>query len=434
MNARTPQALAPAGLSAMSKFEPEVFSVNLLPPHTRGRILQVMQGFMNFADRMHQLKPSGTLAISAKATELKDKGKNVFNLSLGEPDMPVAEHVLDAIIAAARQGNAKYTPVQGLPALRDAVGCYFERAYAVAVPREAVMTSNGGKQCIFNICQALLNPGDEVLIPCPYWLSYPDIILLAGGRAVPVPTSSGRGFKVTTADLERHWTPKTRLLFLNSPSNPTGACYSRAELEALAAWAIERGIIVLSDELYDQLYYNDSGPVSLVSLWEKHPEQVIVVNGLSKSFAMPGWRVGYTVAHPDLIKQMTKLQGQTSSNICSLAQEAAIAALTGPYDSVFAMRDVYRHRRDAALGIINQWPAIPRYMPEGAFYIFLDVSALFTPEIPDSTTMCAHILDTAEVALVPGVAFGDDNSVRLSYSIEEDRLIAALHKLAPILG
>ena len=178
---------------------------------------------MNFADRMQQLKPSATLTISAKATELRAKGKDVFNLSLGEPDLPVAPHVLDAVIAAARQGSAKYTPVPGLPALRDAVSCYFERAYSVAVPREATMAGNGGKQCIFNICQALLNPGDEVLIPCPYWLSYPDIILLAGGRAVPVPTSSERGFKVSVADLERCATPKTRLLFLNSPSNPTGA-------------------------------------------------------------------------------------------------------------------------------------------------------------------------------------------------------------------
>lgn len=389
---------------------------------------------MNFADRMQQLKPSATLAISAKAAELKAKGKDILNLSLGEPDTPVAAHVLDAVVNAGRRGNAKYTPVPGTPELRDAVSCYFDRAYSTAVPREAIIAANGGKQCIFNACQTLLNPGDEVLVPCPYWISYPDIILLAGAVTVPVPTSSARGFKVTTSDLERHLTPKTKMLFLNSPSNPTGACYSREELEELALWAIERGITVLSDELYDQLYYNGSGPVSLIRLWEKHPEKVIVVNGLSKSFSMPGWRVGYTVGHPDLIKQMNKLQGQTTSNICSLAQEAAIAALTGPYDSVFAMREVYRHRRDAALEIIGKWPAVPRYTPEGAFYIFLDVSALFTPEIPDSTTMCAHILDVAGVALVPGVAFGDDNSVRLSYSIEEDRLIAALHKLTPVFG
>ncbi len=389
---------------------------------------------MNFADRMHQLKPSATLTVSAKAAELKAKGKDIFNLSLGEPDMPVAPHVLDAVVGATRRGYAKYTPVPGLPELRDAVGCYFDRVYSAAVPREAISASNGGKQCIFNICQTLLNPGDEVLIPCPYWLSYPDIILLAGGVTVPVPTSPARGFKVTTADLERHYTPKTRLLFLNSPSNPTGACYSRKELETLALWGIERGLTVLSDELYDQLYYSGSRPVSLIRLWEKYSEQVIVVNGLSKSFSMPGWRVGYTVGHPDLIKQMTKLQGQTTSNICSLAQEAAIAALTGPYEPVFEMRNIYRRRRDAALKIIRGWPAIPQYTPEGAFYIFLDVSALFTPEVPDSTSMCTHILDAAEVALVPGVAFGDDNSVRLSYSIEEDRLIAALNKLTPILG
>ncbi len=389
---------------------------------------------MNFADRMHQLKPSATLTISAKATELKAKGKDVFNLSLGEPDMPVPAHVLDAVVNAARRGNAKYTPAQGLPELRDAVGCYYDRVYSTAVPRESVIAGNGGKQCIFNVCQALLNPGDEVLVPSPYWISYPDIILLAGGVTVPVPTTSAQGFKVTTADLDRYFTPKSRILLLNSPSNPTGVCYTRKELETLALWGIEHGLTVISDELYDQLYYNEHGPVSLIGLWKKYPEQVVVINGMSKSFSMPGWRVGYAVGHPDLIKQMTKLQGQTTSNICALAQEAAIAALTGPYDSVFAMRDTYRHRRDAALAIISQWPAIPSYTPEGAFYIFLNVSALFTPEIPDSTTMCAHLLDVAEVALVPGVAFGDDNSVRLSYSVEETRLIAALHKLAPILG
>jgi aspartate aminotransferase len=389
---------------------------------------------MNFADRMQLLKPSATLTISAKATELKTKGKDILNLSLGEPDMPIAEHVLDAVANAGRRGIAKYTPVPGTPELRDAVGCYYDRIYETSVPREATMSSNGGKQCIFNACQALLNPGDEVLLPCPYWLSYPDIILLAGGVTVPVPTTPEQGFKVTVSDLERFYTPKTKMLFLNSPSNPTGACYSREELEALALWAIERDVIVMSDELYDQLYCHDNGPVSLIKLWEKHPEHVIVINGLSKNFSMPGWRVGYTVGHPDLIKQMNKLQGQVTSNICSLVQEAAIAALTGPYDSVFTARKIYNHRRDVALDIIKKWPAIPHYTPEGAFYIFLDVSALFTPDIPDSTSMCAHILDAAEVALVPGVAFGDDRSVRLSYSIEEEKLVAALHKLAPILG
>lgn len=389
---------------------------------------------MNFAVRMHTLKPSATLTISAKAAELKAKGKDIFNLSLGEPDMPVPAHVIEAVLKAAQKGSAKYTPVPGLPELRDAIGCYFERVYLASTPREAIIAGNGGKQCIFNICQALLNPGDEVLVPCPYWLSYPDIIQLAGGVLVPVPTSFAQDFKITVADLEQRLTPKTRLLLLNSPSNPTGARYSREELETLALWAIDQGLIVISDELYDQLYYDAAGPVSLIKLWEKHPEQIIIVNGLSKSFSMPGWRVGYTVGHPDLIKQMSKLQGQTTSNICSLAQEAAIAALSGPYDSVFAMRDIYRCRRDAALKIIRQWPAVPSYTPQGAFYIFLDVSALFTPQAADSTSMCTYLLDKAEVALVPGVAFGDDNSIRLSYSIEEDRLIAALHKLTPILG
>ncbi len=389
---------------------------------------------MNFSDRILKLKPSATLAVSAKAAELKAKGKDILALSLGEPDMPVPVHVLDAVVSASRQGYAKYTAVPGLPEVRDAVGVYYDRVYSVAAPRECIIVSNGGKQSIFNICQCLLNPGDEVLIPCPYWLSYPDIIMLAGGVAVPVPASPEQGFKISVKDLERCLTPKTKMLLLNSPSNPTGACYTQREINKLARWAVERGLFVVTDELYDQLYYNDNGPVSLSQLWSKYPEQIAVVNGLSKSFSMPGWRVGYTLAHPDLVQQMTKIQGQTTSNICSLAQAAAVAALTGPYESVFAMRHIYKQRRDAAMKIISQWPAIPGYTPDGAFYIFLDVSRLYTPEVPDSTTMCTHILDTAEVALVPGVAFGDDKFVRLSYSIEEDRLIEALHKLTPILG
>ncbi len=268
---------------------------------------------MRISDRLTRIKPSATLAVNAKALELKAKGVQVVSLAVG--DTP--EHVREAAKTAIDEGFTRYTQVPGIPELRQAVCGYFARFYGVEAPMEATVVTNGGKQALYNLFQCLLNPGDEVLVPAPYWVSYPALVELAGGVTVPVASPAERGFKVTPEELDRAVTPRTRALLLNSPSNPTGACYSRAETDAIMEWAIARDLFVISDEIYDRLVYEPAEAVSVCDWWERHPENVAVVNGLAKTFAMTGWRVGYALAHPDLIKAMTKIQGQSTSNICS---------------------------------------------------------------------------------------------------------------------
>ncbi len=388
---------------------------------------------MNFAHRMDFIAPPATLEVSTKAAELRTQGHDIIALSLGEPDFPVPTHIVEAVIEAAKKHCAPYTPVPGLPEARDAVSVYFKRSYEVNVPRECIILSNGGKQVLFNLFMALLNPGDEVLVPAPYWLSYPDMVRLA--EAVPVAVyPQNNNYKIEISDLEKAYTPKTRILILNSPSNPTGTCYSEEELHALALWAFERDIFVVSDEMYDQLCYLPSGPISLSPLLAKHSEQLFIVNGLAKSFSMPGWRVGYGLGDPALISKMATMQGQSTSNICSLAQAATIAALNGSYTSVNEMRRVYMQRRDLAMNYINLWPNVSCPRPDGAFYIFLDVSKLFNSQVPNDIAMCTHLITMAGVALVPGTPFGDNRCLRLSYSTDESKLTLALEKLTPVLG
>ncbi|MBZ2173176.1 pyridoxal phosphate-dependent aminotransferase [Nitratidesulfovibrio sp. SRB-5] len=388
---------------------------------------------MRISDRLTRIKPSATLAVNAKALELKAKGVQVVSLAVGEPDFPTPEHVREAAKTAIDQGFTRYTQVPGIPELRQAVCGYFARFYGVEAPMEATVVTNGGKQALYNLFQCLLNPGDEVLVPAPYWVSYPALVELAAGVPVFVASPAERGFKVTPEELDRAVTPKTRVLLLNSPSNPTGACYSRAETDAIMEWAIARDLFVVSDEIYDRLVYEPAEAVSVCDWWERHPENVAVVNGLAKTFAMTGWRVGYALAHPDLIKAMTKIQGQSTSNICSVAQKAALAALTGPYDAVEEMKKSFRRRRDLAHGIVSSWPGVVCPKPDGAFYLFADMRALFTPALPDSASLCTHIMEQANVALVPGVAFGDDACLRFSYAVSDDTLMIALDKVAKVL-
>lgn len=388
---------------------------------------------MNFAHRMDFIAPSATLEVSAKAADLRSKGHDIIALSLGEPDFPVPGYVVEAVVKATQTASAPYTPVPGLPKAKEAVCLYFKRMYSVDLHPSSVILCNGGKQVLFNAFMALLNPGDEVLVPTPYWLSYPDMIRLVGAEAVPVQPQNG-DYKITVDDLAAAVTPKTRILILNSPSNPTGTCYSKDELYELAIWAMEHGLFVISDEMYDQLCYLPSGPVSLSSLLQEYPENLFIVNGLAKSFSMPGWRVGYGIGSPALISKLSIIQGQSTSNICSLAQEATIAALTGSYDFVEKMRSTYKHRRDAALEHIKRWPNVSYPKPDGAFYIFLNVSRLFNDKIPNDIAMCTHLMQTCGVALVPGTPFGDSNCLRLSYSTDEKTLTKALQQLTPVLG
>lgn len=388
---------------------------------------------MRIADRLGCIKPSATLAVNAKALELKSKGIHVASLAIGEPDFKTPDHIIAAAKAAMDAGHTRYTAVAGIPELRKAVGGYFSRTYGVAVPMESVVISNGGKHSLYNIFQALINPGDEVLIPAPYWISYPDMVLLAGGVPVSVSAGTAEGFKISPASLEKQCSSKTRMLVLNSPSNPTGAVYSREELDSIMQWAMDRDIFVVSDEIYDQLVYASATAASVIGWWERYPEKVAVMNGVAKTFAMTGWRVGYSVVHPALAKAMVTLQGQSTSNVCSVAQWAAVAALDGPMDCVRTMQESFMRRRDRALSIIDSWEGVICPKPAGAFYLFADISALYNASLTDSAQVCTRLLEEAHVALVPGIAFGDDSCVRLSYAVADTVLDEALERVGIFL-
>ena len=259
---------------------------------------------MQFSERMAHIKPSATLTINAKALELKSQGVDVTSLAIGEPNFPTPAHVCDAAKQAIDEGFTRYTAVPGIPPLREAIAGYFKRAYGVDVAPDCTIASNGGKQSLYNLFAALLNDGDEVLIPSPYWVSYPDMVYLNGGVPVAVKAPASQGFKVTVEQLEAALTPKTKILVFNSPSNPTGACYSVSERDAIVKWALDRGLFIIADEIYDQLVYEPNKPSSIIVWWKQYPDRIAVVNGLAKSFAMTGWRVGYTVTHPDLVKKL----------------------------------------------------------------------------------------------------------------------------------
>lgn len=386
---------------------------------------------MRFSTRIQQLAVSQTMAVSARATELKNQGRDIISLAVGEPDMAAPDTVITAAKEAAERGMTRYTPVAGIPEARKAVAGYFKRFYAAQAAPENTILTNGGKQAIYSLFQCLLDPGDEVLVPAPYWVSYPAMIHLAQGVFVPVPCA-GDG-KVTAQALESARTGRTRLLVLNSPCNPTGVCYSQDELEALAEWAVEHDVFVVSDELYDQLVYDVDRRASLSPFWQKHPESVAVVGGLSKCFAVPGWRAGYALADAALIAQMAKLQGQSTSNICDLSQAAVVAALTGSFDSVVRMREIYKGRSQLALSIIEGWEGVSYPVPEGAFYVFVNVSGFFDKKTPDVVSLCSWLLETVNVACVPGSAFGDPQSMRLSLCVPQPRLVEALNRLGEAL-
>ncbi|MDP2848795.1 MAG: pyridoxal phosphate-dependent aminotransferase [Humidesulfovibrio sp.] len=388
---------------------------------------------MRISDRLKKLKPSATLAVNAKAQELKAQGREVVSLAVGEPDFGTPEHVREAAKKAIDDGFTRYTPVPGIPDLRNAIAGYYGQFYGVCAKGENTIASTGGKQALYNLLMALLNPGDEVLIPAPYWVSYPAMVELADGVPVIVPTGPENGFLVSVRDLEAMCTPRTSVLILNSPSNPTGGHYAQEAMDEIARWAKARGVFIISDEVYDRLVYEPAKPSTLSGFWQRHPENVAVVGALSKSFCMTGWRMGWTLAHPDLVKACGKIQGQSTSNINSITQKAAIAALTGPWTLVDEMKTAFVRRRDLALSVIRSWPGVTCPKPDGAFYLFPVVDSYYTPEMPDSAAMCTRLLEEAGVALVPGSAFGDDRCVRFSYAVADEVLMTALSKVGKVL-
>ena len=396
---------------------------------------------MTISQRARNLVPSATLAISATARRMRAEGIDVISFGAGEPDFDTPDHIREAGIQAIRDGFTKYTATGGIDELKDAVVTKLKRDDGLTYARNQVLISCGGKHSLYNVFQALLDPGDEVIIPAPYWVSYPEQVRLCGATPVFVQTSEQEGFRLNRGVLEPAMTPRTKLLVLNSPANPTGAALTRNELEGLAALAVERGVWVLSDETYEQLVYDGYRHVSIASLGSQVYSRTILANSLSKAYAMTGWRVGYAAGPAEIIAAMDGLQSQMTSNPTSISQRAAVAALLGPQEPTHRMREEFARRRRYIVDRLNAMPGIRCLNPEGAFYVFPNVSGLYGKRyaekaVTNSTEFSAFLLEAARIAVVPGVEFGGDAHIRISYAtsmgnIEKgmDRMAAALTQL-----
>ena len=379
------------------------------------------------ADRLKTLAPSSTLAVQAKAKELRARGVDVISFGAGEPDFDTPERVKEAAVQAMRRGQTKYTEVGGIPELRAAACAKFKRDNGLDYEPADVLISCGAKHTLFNMVVALLNPGDEVLIPSPYWVSYPEQVKLVDGVPVAVETQESTGFDLDPGRLRAAVTPRTRVVILNSPNNPTGAVFSRAGLEAVARLAVDRGFWIVSDECYEALTF-EGRHLSIAALGPEVKARTLVVNTCSKAYAMTGWRIGYAAGPRELIRAMTDVQSQVTSNPSSVAQWAAVEALSGPQDEVAKMAGEFDRRRRLIIPGLNALPGVRCVMPKGAFYAFANVSALFGRRASlggrDTVLRCsvdvaAFLLEQARVAVVPGVDFGSDAHVRLSYATSD---------------
>ena len=385
---------------------------------------------MQISERLRSIKPSLTLSVNSRALELKAQGVDVTSLAVGEPDFPTPRHICDAAKAAIDANFCRYTAVPGIPDLRKAAGRYFERNYGTPVPMESIIIGAGGKHCLYNFMQATINPGDEVLIPAPYWLSYPDMVELAGGVPVTVHAGPERNFKVTPLMLEEKTTDKTRLLVLNSPSNPTGAVYSDREFMQIMRWALARNIFVLSDEIYDQLVFPPAKMTSAITWFEHCPELVAVLNGLSKSYAMTGWRLGYACGPAPIIKIMTKIHQSAIMSAPTTSQYAAITALRECDGEIDKMRDEYNMRRRLVVHGFNSM-GLTCFEPRGAFYAFPCIKSTGMT----SQEFCTKLLEQKHVALVPGDAFGasGEGYCRVSYAYSVEHLTEAMKRIREFL-
>jgi len=395
------------------------------------------------SSRVAALKPSETMALSARARALRAKGEKVVSFAAGEPDFDTPGHIQEAAIEAIRGGHHRYTEVAGVAPLRVAIAEKLERDNGVRYAPQEIVVSNGAKHAIWNALFTLLEPGDEVLCPVPYWVTFPEVVRLAGGTPVFVRPEGGRA-KVTTADLERATTPRTRVLILNSPNNPSGAVYDRSEIERIAAFVLKHDLFVLSDEIYEQLVYGDARHVSIASIDEEVRRRTVLVNGVSKTWAMTGWRIGYAAAPLDVAEGMERLQGQSTSNPGAVSQQAALRALTGDAGPAREMRARFAARRDLVVERLARIPGLSLAPPDGAFYVFPDLSERISAAgngVRDSTGLCDFLIDDAKVVCVPGSAFGMEGHIRISYAIGEreiveglDRMEASLDRMAPARG
>jgi aspartate aminotransferase len=385
------------------------------------------------------VQPSATLAAGAKARQLKAAGVTVYDFSLGEPDQPTPEHICKAAWEAMRAGHTHYTPVGGVPELRAAIARWYERFHGWKCSPDQIVTSNGAKHSIHNALIATCGPGDEVVIPTPYWVSYSDLVSMTGATPVLVTTTFESGFKMSPAQLKAALTPKTKLLMINSPCNPTGTVYTRAELAALADVMLGTNAGILSDEIYEQLCYGDTKPTCVAALRPELAGRTITISGASKSYAMTGWRMGWAVAPEPIAKAMANVQSQETSCPSSVSQYALLAALEGPQDCVAAMRKEYEARRALVCERLRAMPGIRMNVPDGAFYAFFNVSSYFGRTlggraVTDSVTFCQAALEVGHVNFVPGAAFGCEGFVRMSYAAGREQIRAGLDRLEALLS
>ncbi len=378
---------------------------------------------LSLATRSSLIAPSATLAMGAEAKKLKAKGIEVLDFALGEPDFQTPANIQEAAIRAMRSGQTHYTPPAGIPELRQAVADLYTRHHGLSSDAAQVVISNGAKHSIHNALMAVCGPGDEVIIPAPYWVSYSDLVKLTGATPIEVATTEAQGFKLTPERFLAAVSPRTKLLMMNSPSNPTGVVYDRAELTDLADAVLQTSVGVLSDEIYEQLTYGDAQPTCFATLRPALAERTITISGVSKTYAMTGWRMGWAVAPVPVAKFMGDIQSQETSNPCSISQWATLEAITGPQDSVVLMKAEFQKRRDYVLDRISRLPGVTCLAPGGAFYAFMNVSAhfgrtLYGKHISDSTAFCMAALSEAKVALVMGSAFGAEGYARLSFATD----------------
>ena len=376
---------------------------------------------MKFAKRVERVKPSATLAITAKANALRMEGRDVISFGAGEPDFDTPLNIGEAAVSAIRGGFTKYTPVGGIDELKDAIIEKFRRDNQLIYKKSEIVVSCGAKHVLYNLAQALFDEGDEVIIPSPYWVSYPDIVLLSGAVPSILETGGADGFKITPDQLEGAINERTRALVLNSPSNPTGSTYTFEELEALAEIIVEKNILVISDEIYEKIIYNEFTFSSIATVSEDVKQLSVVVNGVSKSYAMTGWRIGYAAGPEDIISAVTKIQSQNTSNPASISQKAAVEALNGDQGAIGGMVEEFSKRRNYIVDALNKIEGVSCMNPEGAFYAFPDVSSLYgrvygDKKVTGSASLAEYFLDAANVAVVPGIAFGSDDHIRLSYA------------------
>ena len=390
--------------------------------------------------RIAAIAESATLAVDGKAKALKAAGRPVIGFGAGEPDFPTPDYIVKAAAdAATKPANHRYTPTPGLPELRDAIVAKTLRDSNYVITADQVLVTNGGKQAVYQSFASIIDPGDEVILPSPYWTTYPECIKLAGGISVEVFADESQNYLVTVEQLEAARTPKTKALLFCSPSNPTGSVYSAEQVKAIGEWALAHGIWVISDEIYEHLLYDGATAPSLPVLVPGMADQTIIINGVAKTYAMTGWRVGWMVGPKDVIKAATNLQSHLSSNVSNISQRAAIAALTGDLTAVHEMGTAFDRRRKLIVGLLNNIPGVVCPTPTGAFYVYPSVKGVLGREIrgkrpQTSAELATLILDEVEVAAVPGEAFGPSGYLRFSYALSDEDIVEGIGRIAKLLG